>query len=131
MVSVVAVLVSAGLVGGLVLVVSGAPRLRRPRLAARLDPYLRGLEPATTRLLDGAGAPLPDDLAWQPHLWRAVLSRVAAPPPDVRHAETLTAIRDAPVGADSTKLSKSSSRFSPMTKSTPGTSATSCELTCA
>ena len=56
--SVAAVLVSAGLVAGLVLAVSGAPRMRRPRLAARLDPYLRGLEPATTRLLDGAGAPL-------------------------------------------------------------------------
>ena len=53
-----AVVVSAGLVAGLALVVSGAPRLRKPRLAARLDPYLRGLEPATTRLLDGAGAPL-------------------------------------------------------------------------
>ena len=56
--SLMAVVVSVGLVAGLVLVVSGAPRLRRPRLAARLDPYLQGLEPATTRLLDGAGAPL-------------------------------------------------------------------------
>lgn len=56
--SLMAVVVSAGLVVGLVLVVSGAPRLRKPRLAARLDPYLRGLEPPTTRLLDGAGAPL-------------------------------------------------------------------------
>ena len=57
-----AVLVSVGLVAGVVLVVSGAPKVRRPRLAARLDPYLRGLEPATSRLLDGAGerlTPLP------------------------------------------------------------------------
>jgi tight adherence protein C len=53
-----AVLVSLGLVAGVVLAVSGAPRLRRPRLADRLDPYLRGLEPATTRLLAGAEAPL-------------------------------------------------------------------------
>jgi tight adherence protein C len=53
-----AVLVSAGLVAGVVLAASGAPRRRRPRLAARLDPYLRGLEPAATRLLEGGGAPL-------------------------------------------------------------------------
>src|SRR4029453_13432077 len=53
-----AVLVSLGFVIGVGLVVSGAPRVRRPRLAARLDPYLRGVEPATTRWLDGAEAPL-------------------------------------------------------------------------
>jgi tight adherence protein C len=61
-VSLAAVLVSLGLVAGVVLGVTGAPRMRRPRLAARLDPYLRGLEPATTRLLDGAEvrpAPVP------------------------------------------------------------------------
>jgi tight adherence protein C len=50
--------VSLGLVVGVVLAVFGAPRMRRPRLAARLDPYLRGLEPATTRLLEGAARPL-------------------------------------------------------------------------
>jgi tight adherence protein C len=54
----VAVLVSLGLVIGVVLAGSGAPRLRRPRLAARLDLYLRGLEPARTRLLEGAEASL-------------------------------------------------------------------------
>ena len=53
-----AVLVSLGLAAGLVVAASGAPRMRRPRLAARLDPYLRGLEPAATRLLEGAEAPL-------------------------------------------------------------------------
>jgi tight adherence protein C len=53
-----AVAVSSGLVGGLALVVSGAPWLRRPKLAARLDPYVRGLEPARTRLLEGAAVPL-------------------------------------------------------------------------
>ena len=56
--SAVAVVVSLGLVGGVVLAVLGAPRMRRPRLAARLDPYLRGLEPAATRLLDGTRRPL-------------------------------------------------------------------------
>jgi tight adherence protein C len=57
-VSLAAVAVSVGLVAGVVLAVLGAPRMRRPRLAARLDPYLRGLEPATTRLLQGAETPL-------------------------------------------------------------------------
>jgi exodeoxyribonuclease V gamma subunit len=46
------------------------------------------------RSTDGAGRDLPDDLAWQPHLWRAVLARVDAPPPDVRHTETLRRIRE-------------------------------------
>jgi tight adherence protein C len=54
----VAALVSLWLVAGVVLAVSGAPRMRRPRLVDRLDPYLRGLEPARTRLLEGAKAPL-------------------------------------------------------------------------
>jgi tight adherence protein C len=57
-VSLAAVAVSVGLVAGVVLAVLGAPRMRRPRLAARLDPYLRGLEPATSRLLQGAETPL-------------------------------------------------------------------------
>jgi tight adherence protein C len=60
--SLAAVVVSVGLVAGLLVAVWGAPRMRRPRLAARLDPYLRGLEPATTRLLEGGEArstPLP------------------------------------------------------------------------
>jgi tight adherence protein C len=57
-VSLAAVAVSLGLVGGLMLLVLGAPRMRRPRLDVRLDPYLRGLEPSTTRLLAGAEAPL-------------------------------------------------------------------------
>jgi len=42
---------------------------------------------------DGIGGDLPVDLTWQPHLWRALLERVPAPPPDVRHAETVQAIR--------------------------------------
>lgn len=44
------------------------------------------------RATDGAGAPLPDDLAWQPELWRRVLDRVPASPPDVRHREVLEAV---------------------------------------
>ncbi|MCK0112813.1 exodeoxyribonuclease V subunit gamma [Ornithinimicrobium sp. F0845] len=42
---------------------------------------------------DGLGAILPDDLAWQPHLWRAVLELVDATPPDVRHQQVVAALR--------------------------------------
>ena len=45
------------------------------------------------RATDGAGAALPDDLAWQPELWRRVLGKVAADPPDVRHAEAVATLR--------------------------------------
>jgi tight adherence protein C len=51
-------LVLAMLVGGVALAGSGAPRQRRPRLAARLDPYLRGLQPERTRLLAAGEPPL-------------------------------------------------------------------------
>ncbi len=53
-----AVLVSLVLVTGLALVASAAPRLRRPGLPARLDPYLRGLEPRRTSLLQEEQPPL-------------------------------------------------------------------------
>ncbi|WP_235734444.1 exodeoxyribonuclease V subunit gamma [Nocardioides alcanivorans] len=38
---------------------------------------------------DGAGRVLPDDLAWQPELWRRVVDRVRAPSPGVRLSDTL------------------------------------------
>ncbi len=53
-----AVLVSLTLVVGLALLASAAPRLRRPTLLARLDPYLRGLEPQRSRLLHEEQPPL-------------------------------------------------------------------------
>jgi len=53
-----ALLTSLTLVVGLVLLASAVPRRRRPRLLARLDPYLRGLEPRRTRLLEAEEAPL-------------------------------------------------------------------------
>jgi tight adherence protein C len=53
-----AALVSLALVIGLALVASAAPRLRRPTLPERLDPYLRGLEPQRTRLLHEEQPPL-------------------------------------------------------------------------
>ncbi len=42
---------------------------------------------------DGAGGGLADDLSWQPELWRRLLDEVPEPPPDVRHAETVSRLR--------------------------------------
>jgi exodeoxyribonuclease V gamma subunit len=42
---------------------------------------------------NGFGRPVAEDLAWQPELWRRLIDRVGAPPPDVRHAETVAALR--------------------------------------
>ncbi len=53
-----ALLVSAMLAVGLALIGSAAPWRQRPPLAARLDPYLRGLRPLRTRLLQRDEAPL-------------------------------------------------------------------------
>ncbi|YAL83145.1 exodeoxyribonuclease V subunit gamma [Dermacoccaceae bacterium W4C1] len=48
---------------------------------------------STGRDTDGAGNDLPDDLAWQPHLWRAVTEHVGEPTPDVRHQRTVQRLR--------------------------------------
>ena len=45
------------------------------------------------RDLDGAGAPLDDDLVWQAELWRRLVVRVGEVPPDVRHDETVARLR--------------------------------------
>ena len=42
---------------------------------------------------DGAGGELDPDLRWQAELWRRLLGRVGAPPPDVRLADTLARLR--------------------------------------
>ena len=49
---------------------------------------------------DGCGAPIAPDLAWQPELWRRLAARVDAPPPQVRHAETVARLREAPGSFD-------------------------------
>ncbi|WP_277453472.1 exodeoxyribonuclease V subunit gamma [Janibacter sp. DB-40] len=41
----------------------------------------------------GVAGPLDEDLTWQPELWRRLVERVDAPPPDVRHRETVAALR--------------------------------------
>ncbi|WP_432476178.1 exodeoxyribonuclease V subunit gamma [Nocardioides sp. GXQ0305] len=68
------------------------------RLAGILASYARQRPQLVTdwregRATDGAGGDLDADLAWQPELWRRLLDRVDEPPPDVRHADTLTRLR--------------------------------------
>jgi len=48
------------------------------------------------RLTDGTGAALDPDLHWQPHLWRAVSSRIDAEPPPIRQAKLIAVLRDSP-----------------------------------
>lgn len=63
----------------------GAYAIQRPTLVAAW---------AAGESNDGLGAPLADDLAWQPPLWRALAERIDADPPHVRQHE-LTARLDA------------------------------------
>ncbi len=45
------------------------------------------------RATDGAGGVLDDDLGWQAELWRRLVDRVEATPPDLRHTTTLERLR--------------------------------------
>jgi exodeoxyribonuclease V gamma subunit len=49
---------------------------------------------------DGRGAPVDDDLSWQPALWRRLVDRIDVPPPNSRLAETLTRLRERPESFD-------------------------------
>ncbi len=49
---------------------------------------------------DGTGAALPDDLAWQPELWRRIVAEVGRPSPGRRHRATLSRILEAPEALD-------------------------------
>ena len=47
---------------------------------------------------DGLCAEIDTDLAWQPELWRALIARIAADPPHLRHARTVDALRASGTG---------------------------------
>jgi exodeoxyribonuclease V gamma subunit len=49
---------------------------------------------------DGVGGELPDDLAWQPELWRRLARAVSAPTPPERHRAMLAALDDDPGSFD-------------------------------
>lgn len=59
---------------------------------------------------DGAGGDLDPDLLWQAELWRRVVATIDAPPPDVRHVETLARLRGLS-GQDSLALPERLSLF--------------------
>ncbi len=58
--------------------------VQRPELIAQ---WRSGLD------TDGAGGDLDPDLRWQAELWRRLVGRVGAPPPDVRLADTMARLR--------------------------------------
>lgn len=63
------------------------------RLAHLFASYAVQRPALITAWREGDDGDLADDLRWQAELWRRLLPRVDAPPPDVRHAETVAALR--------------------------------------
>lgn len=55
---------------------------------------------AVGRDTDGLDGAVPDDLAWQPLLWRALAQRVDAPVPHEQHAQTLSRLSAEPGAFD-------------------------------
>lgn len=64
------------------------------RLAGLFASYARQRPGLLVSWLDGD--PAESDLAWQPPLWRALVSRVDAVPPHVRHDQVRARLREAP-----------------------------------
>ncbi|WP_395659032.1 exodeoxyribonuclease V subunit gamma [Nocardioides sp.] len=64
------------------------------RLAGLFASYARQRPALVTAWREGDDGDLPSDLRWQAELWRRVLPQVAAPPPDLRHAETCRALAE-------------------------------------
>ncbi|MBN7524293.1 exodeoxyribonuclease V subunit gamma [Mycobacteroides abscessus subsp. massiliense] len=64
------------------------------RLAGLFASYARQRPELLVSWLDGA--PAEPDLAWQPPLWRALVARVDAVPPHVRHNQVRARLREAP-----------------------------------
>src|ERR1700756_2984729 len=66
------------------------------RLAGMFASYARQRPRLLADWLDGNPGDLDTDLAWQPELWRALVSVIAADPPHVRHEETSARLREGP-----------------------------------
>ncbi|MDO7868341.1 exodeoxyribonuclease V subunit gamma [Nocardioides jiangxiensis] len=56
------------------------------------------------RSTDGLGGELPDDLLWQPELWRRLVARVGGPAPDERHARIVEALREGDIDRPGRRL---------------------------
>jgi exodeoxyribonuclease V gamma subunit len=68
------------------------------RLAGLFDSYARQRPQLLVDWGNGDPGDLDEDLRWQPELWRALVARVAADPPHIRHARTIARLREAPSG---------------------------------
>ncbi len=64
------------------------------RLSALFASYAVQRPGLVTAWRAGDDGDLAPDLRWQAELWRRLLPRVAAPPPDVRHLDTVQRLRD-------------------------------------
>lgn len=63
------------------------------RLAGLFATYARQRPQLLVDWSDGRAGGVDDDLGWQPELWRAVVARVDADPPHVRHTHTIERLR--------------------------------------
>lgn len=66
------------------------------RLAGLFDSYARQRPQLLVDWGNGDPGELDEDLRWQPELWRALVARVAADAPHIRHANTIARLREAP-----------------------------------
>ena len=64
------------------------------RLAGLFSSYARQRPQLLVAWQDGTDGGVDADLGWQPFLWRAVLTRIDADPPDVRHAKVVAQLRE-------------------------------------
>ncbi|MGZ6779874.1 MAG: exodeoxyribonuclease V subunit gamma, partial [Mycobacterium sp.] len=66
------------------------------RLAGLFASYARQRPQLLVDWESGGDGDVTADLGWQPHLWRAVLKRVDADPPHIRHAKTIATLQESP-----------------------------------
>src|SRR6476661_7797279 len=66
------------------------------RLAGLFASYARQRPQLLVDWENDADDGLDADLDWQPHLWRALLDRVDADPPHIRHAKMLVTLQESP-----------------------------------
>jgi exodeoxyribonuclease V gamma subunit len=66
------------------------------RLAGLFASYARQRPQLLIEWLDGNAQGLDIDLRWQPELWRALVERIEADPPHIRHQKTVARLREGP-----------------------------------
>jgi exodeoxyribonuclease V gamma subunit len=64
------------------------------RLAGLFASYARQRPQLLIDWESGTAGGVDSDLDWQPHLWRAVVNRVNADPPHIRHAKTIATLQE-------------------------------------